>query len=93
MRESQGMSNKIQLGLSAVMFFAPLVQSILKSPTLELSEDDVLFIQGYVRYGYLTIIMLVLSIVGTMAYYFSPVELLYRAHTFCIFVLFILLVA
>jgi len=93
MSASHGMSNKIQLGLSAVMFFAPLVQNILKSPTLELNEEDILFVQGYVRYGYLTIIMLLLSIVGTVAYYFSPIELLYWAHTFCIFVLFILLVA
>lgn len=93
MRESQGMSNKIQLGLSAVMFFAPLVQNILRSPTLELSEEDTLFVQWYVRYGYVTIVMLLLSIWGTIAYYFSPIELLYWIHTFCIFVLFILLVA
>lgn len=93
MREVQWMSNKIQLGLSAVMFFAPLVQNILKSPTIELSEEDILFVQGYVRYGYLTIVMLLLSIGGTIAYYFSPIELLYWAHTFCIFLLFILLVA
>lgn len=45
MSASQGMSNKIQLGLSAVMFFAPLVQNILKSPTIELSEEDTLFVQ------------------------------------------------
>lgn len=93
MREAQGMSSKIQLGLSAVMFFAPLVQSILKSPSLELTEEDVLFIQGYVRYGYVTIVMLLLSIGATIAYYFSPVDILYRIHTFCIFLLFILLVA
>lgn len=49
-------NNKIQLSLAALMFFAPLVQHLIKTSKIDLSDSDKEFIQSYIQYGYITLI-------------------------------------
>jgi hypothetical protein len=42
--QQQNSQTRIQLSLAALMFFSPLVQSVLKRNTMELSKDDKTFI-------------------------------------------------
>jgi len=63
---------RIQLSLAATMFFAPLVKHLLKKWHLNISEQDKKFIEGYLRLGYLTIWVLLLTIASSIVFYFAP---------------------
>lgn len=48
-------STKMSLSLASVLFFAPFVQNLLNTGHLDIKENDKQFILGYVKYGYLLI--------------------------------------
>lgn len=65
----QDNQTKIQLALAALMFFAPLVQHTLNKWTLELNNKEKTFIQWYIKFGYIALILLAIIILtGSVAY-------------------------
>lgn len=65
-------SNRIQLSLSAVMFFSPFIQNIVGNANLELVKEDLSFVKWYIKLGYFNIILLIISIAfGTMSYFYD----------------------
>lgn len=49
-------NTKTQLSLSAALFFAPLVQNMLKKGNRDITDQDKQFIQGYIKFGYITLL-------------------------------------
>jgi hypothetical protein len=47
---------KTQLSLAAALFFSPLVQNILKRASWDITDQDKQFIQGYIKFGYITLL-------------------------------------
>lgn len=74
------------------MFFAPLVQHLIKTSKIDLSDSDKEFIQSYIQYGYITLIWLTTAIAGTIRYFFNDSTFIYRLHTIIGIITFILLV-
>jgi hypothetical protein len=72
-----------QLALAAVMFFAPMVQSLLHD-NKELTEEEREFVQSYIQYGYITLITGSITIILVVLYYFFPSIILYWVHTISI---------
>ena len=64
--ETNNMNNSInkknEFAFSAIMFFAPLIKSNLKTNGY-LSDEDKIFINGFIKLWYLNIFLLVLSII------------------------------
>jgi hypothetical protein len=63
-KETQQENNqtKTQLSLAALMFFSPLVQNVIKKTSMELTENDKTFIKGYIRFGYIALIILAITL-------------------------------
>lgn len=85
-------NNRIQLGLASVMFFTFLVQSLIRDENIWLTADDKDFIQGYITFWYINIVLLIATIVCTVLYYFIDSTIFYWLHTFFIFTLLFALV-
>jgi len=49
-------NTKTQLSLAAALFFSPLVQSMLRRNTRDISDHDREFIRGYIKFGYITLL-------------------------------------
>jgi len=49
-------NTKTQLSLAAALFFSPLVQSMLKRGTRDITDQDKAFIRGYIKFGYITLL-------------------------------------
>lgn len=77
-------SDSKQLWLAAVMFFNIMVKNFLKNNDEEFSEEEKIFIQSYIQYGYLSIISWSITIVLVVLYYFYPSTILYWIHTLSI---------
>jgi hypothetical protein len=60
-------SNKTELALSALMFFAPLIQNLMKKNKLDKSEDT--FLKWYIKLWYFNITLLILTIVFQITFY------------------------
>ena len=59
----QDTNTKTQLSLAAALFFSPLVQNMLNKNTRDISEQDRDFISGYIKFGYITILFGIITIV------------------------------
>ena len=55
-------NNKTLMALSALMFFAPLVQHTITQDKADRTASERSFISEYVRYGYITLTILVVTI-------------------------------
>jgi len=60
---------RIQLSLAALMFFSPLVQNVIKKENMKLNEDDKTFIKGYIRFWYIALIILAITLTAWMTNY------------------------
>jgi len=65
-------NSRIQLALAATMFFSPFVKHVLKRWHLDIDENDKKFIEWYVRLGYITLGILILTIASMVAVYLMP---------------------
>jgi hypothetical protein len=54
-------NNKIELSLSAIMFFSPLIQNIIKKDNKIINQDKT-FIKSFIKLGYFNIFLLVITI-------------------------------
>lgn len=62
-------NNKIELSLSALMFFSPLIKNLLKKTSLLKHEKE--FINWYIKLWYINIILLALTILSQILFYMS----------------------
>ncbi|MCK9466879.1 MAG: hypothetical protein M0P94_00980 [Candidatus Absconditabacterales bacterium] len=64
-------SNKTELALSALMFFSPLIQNLIKKNNINIEESEKNFLNGYIKLGYFNIILLGISVFFQIIYYTS----------------------
>lgn len=81
-----------QLWLAAVMFFNIMVKNFLKNNDKEFSQEEKVFIQSYIQYGYLSVISGGVTIGLVILYYFYPSTILYWIHTLSILTTIIVIV-
>lgn len=71
----------IYLSLSAVLFFAPFVQHLLWQWHLNITQQQQLFVQWYIRYGYAMIGLLILTLcISILTFFISYDVLWWIAH-------------
>ena len=88
----QDTNTKTQLSLAAALFFSPLVQYMLKTNNRDITEKDKIFIRGYIKFGYLTLLFWGIVIAAGSMKYLFPWELLRIVYIVSIFLLLLLLV-
>lgn len=54
--------DKQQIALSAVLLFAPAIYPFLKGNNIQISDEDKVFIDWFVQYGYYIIAIIILSV-------------------------------
>jgi len=86
-------NNKVQLALAAIMFFSPFVKNMINDEHVEIDKDDKDFIEWYVRFGYLTIGVLVIAMVSGISNYILDFTTLARLYKISIAILILLLIA
>lgn len=59
---SNSINKKTEFAFSAIMFFAPLIKANLKSNN-KLSKEDKIFVNWYIKFWYINIILLLIAIV------------------------------
>lgn len=84
-------NTKTQLSLAAALFFSPLVQNMLTKNTRDISDQDREFIHGYIKYGYITILFWLITIVTGVMNYLLAWNVLNVIATVSIFILIFLL--
>ena len=85
-------NTKTQLSLAAALFFSPLVQYILRKDTRDITDKDRDFIRGYIKFGYITLLFWLITIVSWVMNYFFMLKILNVTYTISIFILIFLLV-
>jgi len=83
---------RIQLSLAALMFFSPLVQNVIKKENMKLNEDDKTFIKGYIRFWYIALIILAITLTAWMTNYRIESGLIDWIYNISVIVLTIILV-
>ncbi len=73
--EKKTYNNKIELSLSALMFFSPLIQNLIKKSNT-ISELDKNFIKWFIKLWYFNIILLIISIITQISFYITKIPLL-----------------
>ncbi|HRX63695.1 MAG TPA: hypothetical protein P5060_01175 [Candidatus Absconditabacterales bacterium] len=68
-------NNKIELSLSAIMFFAPLIRNKI-STSQKISPEEKNFVLGFIKLGNVNIFLLVLNILLQIFYYFYDLAIL-----------------
>lgn len=81
-------NNKIELSLSALMFFSPLINNNIKDRQ-DITNDDKIFIKWFVRLWYLNIVLLLNTITLWVIYYNTTLPIF---NTLCNISLIILIV-
>jgi len=64
-------SNKTELALSALMFFSPLIQNLIKKNNINIEESEKNFLNWYIKLWYFNIILLGISVFFQIIYYTS----------------------
>lgn len=82
---------KTQLSLAAALFFSPLVQNILNKYTRDITDQDKLFIYGYIKFGYITLLFGFISIAAWIMNYLLSINILHVIYIISIGILFLLL--
>lgn len=81
------------MSLAALMFFSPFVHYILRKESTPLNAQEKDFVRGYIKLGYINLILLVITIASGVANYFIDNAILQVAYAICIgLVLIVLLV-
>lgn len=75
---SQWTFTKSYLSLSALLFFAPFVARLISHNHFTLDEKEISFVNGYIKYGYVTLWLLIATIVLWVFQVFARNELLWR---------------
>ncbi len=88
----QDTNTKTQLSLAAALFFSPLVQNMLNKNTRDISEQDRDFISGYIKFGYITILFGIITIVMWTMNYLFALNIFNIVYTISIFILIFLLI-
>ncbi len=83
---------KTQLSLAAALFFSPLVQNILKRASWDITDQDKQFIQGYIKFGYITLLFWIIAITTGVLNYLFDINILSITYTISIFILIGLLI-
>lgn len=89
-KQSQNQT-KIQLSLAALMFFSPLVQNIISKNNFELQEEEINFIHGYIRLGYITLAILAITLLTGISGYRLESSIINGVYTASLFLLVIIL--
>lgn len=84
-------SLKIQLSLASLMFFSPFITHLLKDDSLELNEQDRIFVQGYVSLGWINLILVGLALLSGLFSYFYTIPILNTIYQVIVGVLIALL--
>ena len=84
-------NNKIELSLSAIMFFSPLIQNMLKK-NKNISLEDKAFVAWSIKLWYLNIGLLLITIVLQVAFYLTKIWLMQTIGTVIMIILAISLV-
>jgi hypothetical protein len=84
-------NKKIELALCALMFFSPLIKNQIKK-IWDLKNDDITFINWFIKLGYLNIIILMLIIISNILYYRTDINLFLTIWTCLIILLIIMLI-
>jgi len=63
-------NNKIELSLSAIMFFSPLIQNLIKK-NKNITNKDKNFIKSFIKLGYFNIFLLLINIGLQIGFYLS----------------------
>ncbi|AHB41075.1 hypothetical protein P148_SR1C00001G0268 [candidate division SR1 bacterium RAAC1_SR1_1] len=74
--KANNQSLKIQLSLASLMFFSPFITHLLKGDSLELNEQDRLFVQGYISLGWINLILVGLALLSGLFSYFYTIDIL-----------------
>lgn len=91
-RKLSDTNTKTQLSLAAALFFSPLVQNMLNKNTRDITDKDRDFIRGYIKYWYITLLFLLITIVTWVMNYIFALNILNVVYTISIFILVFLLV-
>ena len=83
--------NKTPLALAALMFFSPFVQYGLSHQTPSSSPDDHQFISWYITLGYLTLVLLIISVWLGVRNYLTPYVVLEVGYSISMGILLFLL--
>ncbi len=70
--EKKTNNNKIELSLSAIMFFSPLIQNLLKK-NKNIPQTDKNFIKWFIKIWYLNILLLLLTITLQIIFYMTKI--------------------
>lgn len=84
-------NTKTQLSLAAALFFSPLVANMLKKNTRDLTEEEKKFIQGYIKFGYISLLFGGIVITSGVTNYLFALKILDVTYTVSIFILIFLL--
>jgi len=84
-------NTKTQLSLAAALFFSPLVQNMLNKNTRDISEKDISFIRGYIKFWYITLLLGLITIAAWIMNYLFVLDILSMIYTVSIFILMFLL--
>lgn len=71
-------NNKIQLALSSIMFFSPLVKRIIQQDDLKIQDKQ--FIQLYIKYWNINLIILAIMIISWTTSYFIKSDTTYLIY-------------
>lgn len=71
-------NNKIQLALSSIMFFSPLIKKILQQVTI--NTQDKQFINLYIKYWNINLIILALILISWIISYLLENDSFYLAY-------------
>lgn len=85
-------NTKTQLSLAAALFFSPLVQNMLNKNTRDITDKDRDFIRGYIKFGYITLLFWIITIVSGVMNYLFALDILSVTYTISISILIFLLV-
>ena len=85
-------NTKTQLSLAAALFFSPLVQNMLKNNTRDITDKERDFIRGYIKFGYISLLFGIITIVSWVMNYLFALNMLNVIYTVSIFILIFLLV-
>lgn len=70
MQTEKNTNNKIELSLSSIMFFSPLIQNLLKKNN-NISPEEKVFIKWFIKVWYFNITLLITTIVLQIIYYMT----------------------
>lgn len=91
-KNTNNQSLKIQLSLASLMFFSPFITHLLKESDFELNNQDRLFIDGYISFGWINIGLLALALVSWLTSYFYTLPVVTTIYHIIIWILVLLLV-